>query len=190
MTVETKRSQLYTDRADIGTATLLTAPQPLATPTDLTADNIGAIVEAVNPLIADAFALYVKTKNFHWHLSGAHFREYHLLFDEQAAVILASIDLLAERVRRIGGATVRSISHISALQTIDDDDDAFVSSTEMVRRLMEDNRHIAEQQRRAHALCDEAGDVATAGLLEEIIDATERRTWFLYETLQDANETA
>ena len=184
----TNRSPLHPSRDGAGTGTPLLSPQQLATPTDLAAANVSAIVAAINPLIADAFALYVKTKNYHWHLTGMHFRDYHLLFDEQAAAILASIDLLAERVRRIGGTTIRSISHISELQTITDDTDSFVSPTQMLRRLLDDNRHIAEQQRTAHALCDEAGDVATAGVLEDAVDETEQRIWFLYETLQRVND--
>src|SRR5438876_2277722 len=124
-------------------------PARLATVTDLTPQEVKAVTEAVNPLVADAFALYTKTKNFHWHLSGSHFRDYHLLLDEQAEAILASIDVLAERVRRIGGTTIRSITHISQLQTIADDNDALVPAGEMIRRLLADNRHIAEQQRAA-----------------------------------------
>src|SRR5213083_3816576 len=115
----------------------------LATVTDLSQQEAQAVTEAVNPLIADAFALYVKTKNFHWHLAGSHFRDYHLLFDEQADAIFASIDVMAERVRRVGGTTIRSISHISQLQTIDDDNEPFVPAGEMVRRLLADNRHIS-----------------------------------------------
>ena len=160
------------------------APRALATPTDLTPQNVQAVTEAVNPLIADAFALYTKTKNFHWHLSGPHFRDYHLLFDEQAEEILGSIDILAERVRKIGGTTIRSITHISQLQTIADDNDEFVAEEDMVRRLMEDNRHIAEQQRGAIEVCDSNGDTPTGNLLQEILDQTERRTWFLFELLQ------
>jgi starvation-inducible DNA-binding protein len=145
------------------------------------------ITEAINSLVADAFALYVRTKTFHWHLSGARFWDLHLLFDEQADAIFESIDLLAERVRRLGGTTIRSISHINELQTISDNNDEFVGPDEMVRRLMEDNRHIAELQRKAHAVCDEVEDAATAGILEDIIDGTERRTWFLYEYLKDTD---
>src|SRR5947209_20464879 len=118
------------------------APPQLATVTDLTSQESQAITEALNPLIADLFALYVKTKNFHWHLAGSHFRDYHLLFDEQAEQIFASIDTMAERVRKIGGTTVRSIAHISQLQTIADDNDEFVPAGEMVHRLMNDNAHI------------------------------------------------
>src|SRR5438046_6456913 len=120
------------------------APPQLATVMDLTSQESQAITEALNPLIADAFALYVKTKNFHWHLAGSHFRDYHLLFDEHADAIFASIDIMAERVRRVGGTTIRSISHIGQLQTIEDDNTDFVSAGEMVKRLMEDNEHIAK----------------------------------------------
>ena len=161
----------------------------LATPTDLTKQEVQAITEALNPLVADAFALYVKTKNFHWHLSGSHFRDYHLLFDEHAEQIFAAIDTLAERVRRVGGATIRSISHISQLQTIQDDNDEFVPAGEMVRRLMEDNAHLAQVQRAAHEVCEKNRDVATASELEVIIDETERRKWFLFEVYQGMNNT-
>src|SRR5437773_10811268 len=119
-------------------------PKPLATPTDLKEEEVRAVTEAVNPLIADAFALYVKTKSFHWHLYGSHFRDYHLLFDEHAEAILESIDVMAERVRRVGGSTIRSIGHVGQLQTIQDDDEDLVPAGEMVRRLMEDNAHIAK----------------------------------------------
>src|SRR5712692_4960154 len=118
------------------------ASRQLATVTDLTSKEAQAVTEAVNPLIADAFALYVKTKNFHWHLSGSHFRDYHLLFDEQAEAIFESIDIMAERVRRIGGTTIRSISHIGQLQTIEDDNSTMISPDEMVTRLLEDNAHM------------------------------------------------
>lgn len=139
------------------------------------------------PLVADAFALYVKTKNFHWHLSGARFRDIHLLFDEQAEAIFATIDPLAERIRRIGGTTIRSISHINELQTINDNNEEFVDPDDMIRILMEDNKHIASLQREAHGVCDENGDAATAGLLEDVIDETERRTWFLFEYLKNTD---
>jgi starvation-inducible DNA-binding protein len=165
------------------------APKQLATTTDLTEQEAQAVTEAINPLIADTLALYVKTKNFHWHLASSHFRDYHLLFDDHAEGLLASVDLLAERVRRIGGTTLRSISHISQLQTIADDNDDFVPPAEMIRRLMEDNGHLAKAQRAAHEVCDQARDYATASLLENIIDETERRKWFLFETLQGANNT-
>ncbi len=129
----------------ITTKSVTRAPSQLATPTDLPAEAVQAICEAVNPLIADAFALYVKTKNFHWHVAGSHFRDYHLLFDEQAGSVLESIDVMAERVRRVGGTTIRSIGHISELQTIDDDNDEFVPSEQMIERLLEDNRHLAQR---------------------------------------------
>src|SRR4030081_871650 len=125
-------------------------PKPLATPTDLKEEEVRAVTAAVNPLIADAFALYIKTKNFHWHLSGSHFRDYHLLFDEQAEQIFGDTDTLAERVRRVGGTTIRSISHIGQLQTIEDDNNEFVPPGEMAQRLMADNQHLAVAQRAAH----------------------------------------
>ena len=165
------------------------APRQLATQTDLKPQEAQRVTEALNPLIADAFALYVKTKNFHWHLAGSHFRDYHLLFDEHADQIFASIDILAERVRRVGGTTIRSIGHISQLQTISDDNEEFVPAGEMIRRLMEDNAHIAEAQRAAHEVCEQCRDVATASVLEVIIDETERRKWFLYEIYQGENNT-
>ena len=160
------------------------APRPLATPTDLKPDEVQAVVEAVNPLIADAFALYVKTKNFHWHLAGSHFRDYHLLFDEHADAIFASIDPLAERMRRIGGTTIRSISHVGQLQTIDDNNDDFVSPEAMIQELIEDNRHMAEAQRAAIEVCEENRDSPTGNLLQEILDDTEKRVWFLFEICQ------
>jgi starvation-inducible DNA-binding protein len=128
-----------------------------------------------------------KTKNFHWHLAGWHFRDYHLLFDEQADAIFASIDVMAERVRRIGGTTIRSISHIGQLQTIEDDNTDFVPAGEMVKRLMEDNRHMVKMLREAIALCDKHRDSATSNALEEILDETDRRTWFLFEVLRRAD---
>jgi starvation-inducible DNA-binding protein len=165
------------------------APAQLATMTDLTPQEVQAVTEAVNPLIADAFALYVKTKNFHWHLSGSHFRDYHLLFDEQADAIFASIDIMAERVRRVGGTTIRSISHIEQLQTIADDNDDFVPAGQMVKRLMQDNEHIARMIRDAIAVCDKNRDSATSNALQEILDKTERRKWFLFEVVQGMNNT-
>ena len=165
------------------------APAQLATMTDLTPQEVQAVTEAVNPLIADAFALYVKTKNFHWHLSGSHFRDYHLLFDEQADAIFASIDIMAERVRRIGGTTIRSIGHIGQLQTIADDNDDFVPAGQMVKRLMQDNEHIARMIRDAIAVCDKSRDSATSNALQEILDETERRKWFLFEVVQGVSNT-
>ena len=160
------------------------APSPLATPTDLKPDEAKAVVEAVNPLIADSLALFVKVKNFHWHVSGPHFRDYHLLFDEQAAAIMDSLDELAERIRRIGGTTIRSVSHISELQTIQDDNDEFVPSDRMIHRLLDDNRQIAEAQRAAIEVCEDNRDTPTANLLQEILNETEKRIWFLNEICQ------
>src|SRR5262249_5182551 len=165
------------------------APRPLATPTDLKPDEVRAVVEAVNPLIADAYALYVKTKNFHWHLAGSHFRDYHLLFDEQADSIFASIDPLAERVRRIGGTTIRSIAHIGQLQTIADDNDDFLPAGQMAKRRLKDNEHINRMIRNAIGVCDKNRDSATSNALQEILDKTERRKWFLFEVVQGMNNT-
>lgn len=160
------------------------APAPLATPTDLKPEEVRAVVEAVNPLIADSLALFVKVKNFHWHVSGLHFRDYHLLFDEHAETIMGSLDELAERVRRIGGTTIRSVSHVSHLQTIPDDNDEFVPPDRMMHRLLDDNRQIAEAQRAAIEVCEENRDTPTANLLQEILNATEKRVWFLNEICQ------
>lgn len=158
-------------------------PAPaLDTPSDLTEKNRKKVAEAVNGLVADAFTLYIKTKNFHWHMSGPHFRDYHLLLDEQAAQILPTIDPLAERVRKMGYDTLRSVGHIAKLQSLKDNDEDFVDAQDMLKELIEDNRKMAKSMRDAHKLCDDADDVATASLLEEYIDATERRTWFLFET--------
>jgi len=175
-----------TDARKNGDPRTYPAPAREKTPTDLTADEVKKITDAVNPLIADAFALYVKTKNFHWHLSGPHFRDYHLLFDEQADQVFESIDIMAERIRRIGGTTIRSIGHVGGLQTIDDDNDEFVSADEMIARLLADNKHIARQQRAAIDVCSDNHDEATSNRLQEIIDDTERRIWFLYEITQGA----
>ena len=165
------------------------APSALKTPTDLSAEQAGAVVKAINPLIADAFAVYLKTKNFHWHLSGSHFRDYHLMFDEQADQLLESTDPLAERVRKLGGTTLRSISHISSLQTVQDNDTDFVMPLEMLTELMNDNKAMATSQRAAHEVCDDNRDFATASLLETIIDETERRVWFLFEAAQGLEHT-
>lgn len=162
------------------------ASPKLSTPTSLGEKASKAITAAVNPLVADAYALYIKTKNFHWHLSGAHFRDYHLLFDEQADQIFAMTDVLAERVRKLGGLTIHSIGEIGQLQRIKDDNDAYVTPKEMVRRLMEDNKNLADWMREAHQVCSDHNDVATTSILEVFIDETERRTWFLFETQADA----
>lgn len=165
-------------------STTQTVPRQLATSTDLKPDDVRQIAQTVNPLVADAIALYVKTKNFHWHLTGPYFRDYHLLFDEQAAAILESVDVLAERVRKIGGTTIHSIGEIARLQTIPDDDEELVASSEMIRRLLADNRQMAEQQRKAIEVCDSRGDTPTGNILQEILDETERRIWFLFELTQ------
>lgn len=165
-------------------AAMQTVPRQLATSTDLKLDDVRTIAQTVNPLVADAIALYVKTKNFHWHLTGPYFRDYHLLFDEQAAAILQSVDVLAERVRKIGGTTIHSIGEIGQLQTISDDDEEIVPSAEMIRRLLADNRHMAEQQRKAIEVCDGRGDTPTGNILQEILDDSERRIWFLFELSQ------
>ena len=162
------------------------APPELSTPTDLTPEQAKAVTDAVNPLIADAFALYAKTKNFHWHLSGPRFRDLHLLFDKQATQVLASIDPMVERLRKIGGTSIRSLSHVGTLQTIHDDNDEFVGPQEMVHRLLLDNRHIAQQIRAAAEVADDNKDIATSNLLETFLDEAERRTWFLYEIMQEA----
>src|SRR5476651_923028 len=153
----------------------------LDTPTDLPKAATEKISAALNVLLADAFALYVKTKNFHWHVSGRHFRDYHLMLDEQSDAIFATTDQLAERVRKLGGTTVRSIGQIGKLQTIKDNDESFVPPRDMLRELMEDNKHVAAAMRKAHKLCYDHEDSGTASLLEVFIDETERRTWFLFE---------
>jgi starvation-inducible DNA-binding protein len=157
----------------------------LDTPTDLSAEAVAAISKALNGLLADAFALYLKTKNFHWHVSGPHFRDYHLLLDEQAEQVFATTDELAERVRKIGGITLRSIGDIAKHQSLKDNDKPFVAPGDMLRELMADNKAVAAAMRKAHELCDEHEDVGTASLLETFIDATERRTWFLFEASRE-----
>lgn len=141
---------------------------------------------ALNALLADTFALYIKTKNFHWHMGGPHFRDYHLLLDEQAEQIFAITDPIAERVRKIGGITLRSVGEISRLQRIADNDADFVDPGDMLAELREDNKQLAASMRQLHGLCDEHGDVATASLLEVWIDEAEQRTWFLYEATRHA----
>jgi starvation-inducible DNA-binding protein len=155
---------------------------PLETPTDLKPNSVRDIAGALNILLADIFGLYVKTKNFHWHISGPHFRDYHLLLDEQADQIFATTDLIAERVRKIGGTTVRSIGHIGRLQRIKDNDADFVTPLDMLAELRDDNKDLTARLRETHDLCGEHRDVATASLLENFIDEAERRTWFLFET--------
>lgn len=167
-----------------------TAPARLDTPTDLSSEAVREVSAALNALLADTFALYVKTKNFHWHVSGRHFRDYHLMLDEQAEAIFETTDQLAERVRKIGGVTIRSIGQIARLQTIADNDDEFVAPLAMLRELVEDNKQVAAAMRKAHELCDQHDDVATASLLENFIDETERRTWFLFEASRQSGDNA
>jgi starvation-inducible DNA-binding protein len=159
---------------------------PLTTPTDLGADAARDITGAFNALLADVFALYVKTKNFHWHVSGPHFRDYHLLLDEQADQVYEIADEIAERVRKLGGTTIRSIGHIDRLKRIADNDADYVDPADMLSELREDNRALLASMRQAHDLCDEHRDVASASLLENWIDQAERRIWFLFETTRRA----
>jgi starvation-inducible DNA-binding protein len=154
---------------------------PLATPTDLKSNAVRDLAGALNILLADMFGLYVKTKNFHWHISGPHFRDYHLLLDEQGEQIFATTDAIAERVRKIGGTTLRSIGQIGRLKRIEDNDAEFVTPMDMLAELRDDNKQLAARMRETHDLCDEHRDVATASLLEGWIDEAERRTWFLFE---------
>jgi starvation-inducible DNA-binding protein len=155
---------------------------PLATRTDLSREATRDISAAMNAILADVFALYLKTKNFHWHMSGPHFRDYHLLLDEQADQLFAMTDPIAERVRKIGGLTLRSIGQISKEQRVLDNDAEYVDSQDMIAELEDDNKTMTERLREAHNVCDEHRDVATASLIEVWIDETERRTWFLAET--------
>jgi starvation-inducible DNA-binding protein len=154
---------------------------PLDTPSDLKPNAVKDLSATLTTLLADMFALYVKTKNFHWHMSGPHFRDYHLLLDEQAAQIFATTDAIAERVRKIGGTTLRSIGHVGRLQRLLDNDADFLPAADMLAELRDDSRQLTGHMRDAHALCDECNDVATASLLEMWIDEAERRTWFLFE---------
>jgi starvation-inducible DNA-binding protein len=157
---------------------------PLSTPTDLTAEATRDISGAMNAILADVFALYLKTKNFHWHLSGPHFRDYHLMFDEAGDQIFAMTDPIAERVRKIGGSTIKSIGQISRLQRVLDNDANYVDPEDMLAELCEDNKTLATRLREAHNVCEEHRDLATASLIENWIDETERRTWFLFESSQ------
>jgi starvation-inducible DNA-binding protein len=153
----------------------------LSTQTDLSGNAVPEIADALNGCLADAFALYLKTKNFHWHVSGPHFRDYHLLFDEQAAEIFATTDELAERVRKLGASTLHSISEIAKRQSIKDNDKDFVTPADMLKELMEDNKTVIKAMRKAHEVADEHNDVATASILENFIDQAEKRNWFLFE---------
>src|SRR5947208_5057971 len=154
---------------------------PLTTPTDLTPSASKDIAGAMNAILADVFALYLKTKNFHWHMSGPHFRDYHLLLDEQGDQLFAMTDPIAERIRKIGGSTLKSIGHISRLQRVLDNDADYVAPSDMIAELAEDNKTLAARLREAHNVCDEDRDVATTRLIEVWIDESERPTWFLSE---------
>ncbi|MGY3617321.1 Dps family protein [Bradyrhizobium sp. USDA 10063] len=159
----------------------------LQSPTDLKAEATRDISAALGGLLADVFALYIKTKNFHWHMSGRHFRDYHLLLDEQSDQIFAMTDPIAERARKIGGTTIRSIGQIARQQRILDNDADYVDPQDMLAELGSDNQQLTREMRQVHNVCDEYGDVATASLLENWIDETERRTWFLYEATRNRN---
>jgi starvation-inducible DNA-binding protein len=173
--VTTAKRQVLADRRDAA----------LHTPTDLKPAATKEISGAMNAILADVFALYLKTKNFHWHMTGPHFRDYHLLLDEHADQLYAMTDPIAERVRKIGGTTLRSIGQIAAQKRLLDNDAEFVTPLDMLAELREDNKQLTNEMRRTHALCDEHQDVATASLLEVWIDEAERRTWFLFEATRN-----
>jgi starvation-inducible DNA-binding protein len=158
---------------------------PLTVPTDLTRSAVKDIAGAMNAILADVFALYLKTKNFHWHMSGPHFRDYHLLLDEHGDQLYAMTDPIAERIRKLGGLTIKSIGQISRIQRVLDNDADYVDPADMIAELAEDNQTLAARLREAHNVCDEDRDVATASLIEVWIDETERRTWFLTEIKRD-----
>lgn len=160
---------------------------PLATRTDLTPAATKDVAGAMNAILADVFALYVKTKNFHWHMSGPHFRDYHLLLDEHADQLFAMTDPIAERIRKVGGPTLKSIGQISRIQRVVDNDAEYVEPLDMLAELADDNKTLAARLRETHNVCDEHRDVATASLIEVWIDETERRTWFLFEATRRRN---
>ena len=162
---------------------------PLITPTDLAANASKDISGGMNAILADVFALYVKTKNFHWHMSGPHFRDYHLMLDEHADQLYAMTDPIAERIRKTGGSTLRSIGHIARIQRIKDNDAEFVDPLDMLAELREDNAVLAARLRTIHGLLDEHRDIASASLMEGWIDETERRTWFLFESSRHGDRT-
>lgn len=161
----------------------------LDTPTMLDDAAVKAVSTALNGLLADTYALYLKTRNFHWHVSGPHFRDYHLLFDDQVDELQGATDEIGERVRKIGGTTIRSIGHIARLQTIEDNDAEFVSPADMLSELMNDNKSMTASLRKAHKIADDHEDYATTSLIENWIDATEKRVWFLFEAARSAGNT-
>ncbi len=158
----------------------------LKTPTDLADNQVNDVAQALNGILADSFALYLKTKNFHWHVSGPHFRDYHLLFDEQATQILATTDLIAERIRKTGNTTLRSIGDIGRHQSVVDNDEAFVAPADMLAELRNDNLALVESLRGAKALADGSGDNGTSGLIDTWTDEAEQRAWFLFEAARGA----
>jgi starvation-inducible DNA-binding protein len=159
--------------------------QPLTQRTDVSADAVKDIAGGLTALLADVFAIYVKTKNFHWHMSGPHFRDYHRLLDDQGDQLFAMTDAIAERVRKIGGTTLRSIAHIARIKRVADNDADYVTAQDMLSELYEDNQGLVLSMRSAHAMCDESGDLASASLLENWIDETQGRAWFLYEMTRE-----
>jgi starvation-inducible DNA-binding protein len=164
-------------------------PRNLDTPTDISPEGVREISQAMNALLADSFALYLKTKNFHWHISGPHFRDYHLMLDDQSDEIFATTDEIAERVRKIGGRTLRSIGHVAKLQSIKDNDADFVDPADMLLELMRDTKTLVASMREAHDVADKHEDVATTSILETFIDAAEKRVWFLFEASRAADES-
>ena len=162
---------------------------PLATPTDLTPGATRDLAGAMNAVLADVFALYLKTKNFHWHMSGPHFRDYHLLLDEQAEQLFAMTDPIAERIRKVGGQTLRSIGHIARTQRVLDNDADYVEPSDMLAELRDDSKTLAASLREVHDLCNEHRDIASASLIEVWIDETERRTWFLFEATRTGDSS-
>jgi|SRR2546422_1314072 len=162
---------------------------PLITPTDLKAEATKNIAGAMNAILADVFALYLKTKNFHWHMSGPHFRDYHLLLDEQGEQLFAMTDPIAERIRKLGGTTLRSVGDIVRLKRVSDNDATYVEPEDMLAELLEDSKTLAARLREAHSVCEEYEDIATASLIEVWIDETERRTWFLFEAGRRGDST-
>ena len=159
----------------------------LSTPSDMDEAGREKVSEGLNKIVADLLGLYVKTKNYHWHMSGRHFRDYHLLLDKQANQILEAVDIVAERIRKIGFTTIRSIGHIAQLQRVKDNDEDFVAPLDMLTDLMEENKRLATNLRQSHEECEDIKDVATASVLEVFIDEAERRTWFLFETTRELN---
>jgi len=179
------KKRIAKDRLDLGSR----RKAPLATPTDLNAAATKDIAGAMNAILADVFALYLKTKNFHWHMSGPHFRDYHLLLDDQADQIYAMTDPIAERIRKVGGSTLKSIGHIARTQRVLDNDADYVEPRDMLAELREDNKELAARLREAHDVCDGHRDIASASLIEVWIDETERRTWFLFEASRKGTPT-